>query len=380
MKPRLLVVCNDQDFFLLHRLPETTGALQAGYEVHVATPRGTRDEEIKKHGFIPHVLPLTRSGRNPLQELRAFLAIRCLFLKVSPDLVYLMTIKPILYGGIAARLSGVKSVVSAVFGLGFVFTDNSWRTRILRCTVVLGYRLALSHPRMKVVFQNPEDRRLLINVGAVDASKTVMIQGSGVDLNLFSATAEPKGVPVVLMAARLLRDKGVREYAEAARILKETGYSVRMLLAGDLDKGNPASLDSAELDSWRDEGNLELLGYRSDIPTLLSEANVVVLPSYREGLPRILEEAAAASRAIITTDVPGCRDAIVPDKTGLLVPVRDSVALAAAIKTLLNDDSLRRAMSHAGRRLAEDRYDVENIVKSHLALYKELLEAEDFAK
>ena len=243
VRTRLLVVCNDQDFFLLHRLPETTGALGEGYEVHVATPKGLRDAEIKQYGFIPHVLPLTRSGRNPLRELQALLAMRRLFLQVSPDLVYLMTIKPILYGGIAARLSGVKSAVSAVFGLGYVFTDNSWRTRVLRYAVSLCYRLALSHPRMRVVFQNPADRCLLIDVGAVDASKTVMIQGSGVDLNLFSPTAEPKGVPVVLMAARLLRDKGVREYAEAARILKKSGYSVRMLLAGDIDKGNPASLD-----------------------------------------------------------------------------------------------------------------------------------------
>jgi len=373
MSRRLLVVCNDLDFFLLHRLPETRGALREGYEVHVACPVGGRVQEVCAEGFVYHPLVLSRSGTNPFHELLAIVGLYRLFRSVQPDLTYLMTVKPILYGGIAARLAGVRAAVAAVFGLGFVFTDKRLATRLLRIMVSVLYRVALSHKNLRVIFQNPADRALLVELGAVSKDKTVMIQGSGVDLQVFRVQAEPEGATVVVMAARLLKDKGVREYVEAARILKADGVVARFLLAGDQDKGNPSSVSVAELDLWRQQGCVELLGYRKDMPALLSAAHVVVLPSYREGLPRVLEEAAACGRAVVTTDVPGCRDAIVAEVTGLLVPAREVPALARAIRRLIEDTELRRQMGKSGRQLAEKCYGVEKIVASHLAIYRELL-------
>ncbi len=373
MSRRLLVVCNDLNFFLLHRLPETTGALQAGYEVHVATPPGDRVSEVLAHGFVHHTLALSRSGRNPLRELATFFGFCRLFRQVRPDLLYLMTIKPILYGGIAARLTGVKAVVAAVFGLGYVFTDEKRTTRLLRKAVSFVYGLALGKRNLRTIFQNPTDRDVLVGLGAVAQEKTVVIRGSGVDLRKFEVRPEPADPVIVLMAARLLRDKGVTEFVEAARQLKVQGINARFLLAGSPDEGNPSSFSQADLEKWRQEGNVEFLGYRSDMPVLLSKAHIVVLPSYREGLPRVLEEAAACGRAIVTTDVPGCRDAIVPGETGLLVPVRDAGKLAEAIRLLVEDAPLRHKMGESGRKLAERCYAVKMIVQAHLSLYQELL-------
>ena len=375
MSARLLVVCNDLDFFLLHRLPETQGALREGYEVHVATPPGDRSREIRGLGFVHHDLVLSRSGRNPLRELGSLLAFYRLFRHVKPDLLYLMTVKPILYGGIAARLAGIKAVVAAVFGMGFLFTDNGLRTRMLRAVVSWLYHLALGHRNIRVIFQNPTDQALMVKLGVVTPQNTVLIKGSGVDLDHFTVYPEPVGSPVVLMAARLLYDKGVVEYIEAVRALRCQGVDARFLLAGDRDDGNPSSVTVHDLDAWKLKGEVEFLGFRKDMPILLSAANVVVLPSYREGLPRVLEEAAACGRAIVTTDVPGCRDAILPGVTGLLVPVRDASALAQAIRKLVEDRGLRQRMGIAGRDLAERCYSVESIVAAHLALYRELLKS-----
>lgn len=375
MSRRLLVVCNDLDFFLLHRLPETQGALREGYEVHVATPPGERSLEIRALGFIHHDLVLSRSGRNPLRELASLLAFYRLFRHVKPDLLYLMTVKPILYGGIAARLAGVKAVVAAVFGMGFLFTDTGFRTRILRTLVSQLYHFALGQRNIRVIFQNPTDQALMTRLGGVAPQNTVLIKGSGVDLDRFAVCPEPEGRPVVLMAARLLYDKGVIEYIEAVRELRRQGVDARFLLAGDRDDGNPSSVTARDIEAWKASGEVELLGFCKDMPVLLSGASVVVLPSYREGLPRVLEEAAACGRAIVTTDVPGCRDAIEPGTTGLLVPVREAPALAQAIRQLVEDRALRQRMGAAGRQLAERCYSVESIVAAHLALYRELLKS-----
>ena len=374
MKQRLLVVCNDLDFFLLHRLPETLGALRAGYQVHIATPPGERAKEIIACGFFYHELVLSRSGRNPFRELASLLAFYRLFVGVKPDLVYLMTVKPILYGGIAARLAGVKAVVAAVFGMGYLFTDTGFKTRLIRSLVIRLYRFALGHRNIRVIFQNPSDRALMIELGAVNPACTVLIKGSGVDLGRFAFRPEPAGVPIVLMAARLLYDKGVIEYCESVRKLSALGVKARFLLAGDSDEGNPSNISGRDLEMIRTQMTIEMLGFRRDMPALLSEASIIVLPSYREGLPRVLEEAAACGRAVVTTDVPGCRDAIQPGVTGLLVPAKNVDKLAEAVRLLVDDNLLRRKMGQSGRELAERCYAVEHIVSAHLRVYEELLQ------
>lgn len=374
MCKRLLIVVNDAGFFLSHRLPIARAAREAGYDVHVATAPSEAVSDVEAHGYTHHRLPLTRSGKNPLGELFCFWSMLSLFLRIRPDLLHLVTIKPVLYGGIAARLAGVHGVVAAVSGLGFVFTKKGVRARLVRFLVGRLYRFALAKKNLRVIFQNPDDRATLIGLGAVNLNKTVMIRGSGADLSVYRAVPEPTGVPVVTMAARLLKDKGVHEFVEAARLLHKNMVKAHFWLVGDVDCGNPASISNLELNQWRDEGLVELLGQRKDIAAIFAASNLVVLPSYYgEGLPKVLIEAAGCGRAVVTTDMPGCRDAIEADLTGVLVSPRDAKGLATAIQHLLEDDDLRHRMGKAGRALAEREFAIEKIVLAHLGVYQSLM-------
>jgi glycosyltransferase involved in cell wall biosynthesis len=371
---KILFVINAPEFFLSHRLPLAIAAKQAGYEVHVATVASPDVEIIKKEGFIYHEITFVRSGQNPIRELRTMLQLFRLFKAERPELVHAVTIKPVLYGGIAARLAGVRSVVAAVSGLGTVFLAASATARARRWLVTRLYRAALRHKNLTVIFQNPDDRDVMLGLGIVNSAQVSMIRGSGVQLADYPYLPEPNGRPVVVMAARLLRDKGVFEFVESARLLRDRGIDVEMRLIGSPDPGNPTSVKQQDLERWALEGCVRLLGYRADIAEQYAAANIVCLPSYREGLPKSLVEAAACGRAVVTTDVPGCRDAIVPDETGMLVPVRDTVALADAIQKLVGNADMRLHMGRSSRRLAEEAFTIERIVEQHMTIYKELLD------
>jgi glycosyltransferase involved in cell wall biosynthesis len=370
---RLLFVLNDLPFFLSHRLPIAIAAKKEGYEVHIATPQGELPEELINLGFISHTIFLSRRGKNPIKEIKSILAIYMLIRLVKPNLVHLVTIKPVLYGGIVSRILKVPSVVAAVSGLGAIYISRTFRGKFLRALINQLYRSALKHPNLKVIFQNPDDRQVLLKKGTFSLSQTILIRGSGVDLSSYVSTPEKQDEVVVTMISRLLKDKGVLEYVAAAKMLKCMGVQARFLLIGEPDYGNPAFIDDTLLELWRREGYVELLGFRKDIPQLMQQANIIVLPSYREGLPKVLLEAAASGRAIITTDVPGCRDAIESDRTGLLVPVRDVDALANAIKRLIDDSTLRQKLGKAGRILAEQEFSVDKVVAIHLEVYRDLL-------
>jgi glycosyltransferase involved in cell wall biosynthesis len=370
---RLMFVVNNPAFFMSHRVPVALAAQRAGYDVHVATMDGPAVADIQALGMTHHAIPMTRSGKHPLQELGTLLALVRLFRRVRPDVVHLVTIKPVLYGGIAARLARVRGMVAAISGLGFVFLSNSLKMRLVRSVVARLYRIALGHPNSRVIFQNANDRDLLKSLGAVRDEQVVMIRGAGVDLDAYRALPEPPTPPVVVtMVARLLRDKGVQEFVQAAGILRQRGLPVTMQLVGGVDAGNPASATQSEVDAWQRDGAVQALGERSDVAALYAASHIAVLPSYREGLPKSLIEAAACARAVVTTDVPGCRDAIEPGETGLLVPVRDAQALADAIARLAEDPALRQAMGAAGRALAEREFNIERVASIHVALYDAL--------
>lgn len=368
----LLFIVNIPEFFLSHRLSLAIGARRSGFTVHVATGPGKGIQQIAELGFEHHLLPISRSGRNPLTELRTLLGLYRLMREIRPSLVHLVTIKPVLYGGLMARLTGVPAMMVAISGLGTVFIDRKQARSLMRRGVEWLYRLALGHPNAKVIFQNPDDRAALIAIGAVREEKAVLIRGAGVSLAEYPVRPEPEDVPVVTFAARLLKDKGVMEFVEAARELKIRGVTARFWLAGSLDTGNLTSVSEEVLSQWSKEGVVEVLGYQSDIPNLFANSNIVVLPSYREGLPKALIEAAACGRAVVTTDVPGCRDAIEPETTGLLAPVRDAAALADAIQSLIDDPQRRKQMGVSGRALAEREFAIEKVVDIHLAIYHEL--------
>ena len=372
---KILLVTNAPEFFLSHRLPVALAAQKLGHEVHVVTADGPEVDQIQAQGFTHHIVPFSRSGQNPFNELGTLLRLIAVFRKIKPSLVHLITIKPVIYGGIAARIAGIRSVACAVSGLGTVFVADTKIAQLRKKLVCGMYRSAFKQKRMAVIFQNPDDRDTLIAMNVLKSEQERMIRGSGVDLEQYRFAPEPDARPVVVMAARLLREKGVFEFVEAARILKTRGVNVQIRLIGSTDPGNPTSVTQQDLDQWASENHIELLGYRKDIAAQYAGANIVCLPSYYgEGLPKSLVEAAACGRAVVTTDHPGCRDAIKPNETGLLVPVKDAVALADAIQKLVESPDLRKKMGAAGRALAEEAYAIEKIVAQHMEIYQELLE------
>ena len=368
----LLIVVNEPCFFLSHRLEVALAAKSSGYSVHIASMGGPSVDAILELGFSHHELPFSRSGKSPVKELTVLFFLWRLLWQLKPDLLHLVTIKPVLYGGIAARLAPVGGVVAAVSGLGFVFLSRGVKAVILRKLIAFLYGVAFGKQNLKVIFQNPDDRDMLVSLGALNRSNTVLIRGSGVDLSLYESTPEQSGRPTVCLAARLLRDKGVVEFIDAAKMLKARGVDATFQLIGDVDPGNPTTVTEEELKLWREEGTVQLLGFRKDIAHLFSNAHIVTLPSYREGLPKVLVEAAACGRAVVTTDVPGCRDAIDPGKSGLLVPIQNAGALADALELLINDSAMRHRLGAAGRSLAEREFSVGKIVQQHLDIYRDL--------
>jgi glycosyltransferase involved in cell wall biosynthesis len=370
---RLIIVVNCPTFFLSHRLQIALAAQKVGYDVHIATGPGTDVKKILAAGLVHHPLPLSRSGMNVILEFWSLLALLRLFRKLQPSIVHLVTIKPVLYGGIAARLVGIDGVVAAVSGLGFIFEASGFKATIISSLVARMYRLALGKHNLKVIFQNPDDCETLLRATGLQRDKVVMIKGSGANLSEYNVTPMPKGIPVVVMATRLIRDKGVYEFIEAAKQLKSRGLIARFWLAGGSDPGNPTNLDEKELSAWRNAEAVDILGHRNDIAHVFSKSSIVVLPSYyREGLPKVLIEAAACGRPVVTTDMPGCRDAIEHEITGLLVPPRDVAALADAIERLLLDAELREQMGRSSRQLAEREFSIEKVISTHLEVYCEL--------
>ncbi|QEY59393.1 glycosyltransferase family 4 protein [Pseudomonas sp. C27(2019)] len=372
-KKKILFIVNEPWFFLSHRLPIAVAAQEQGYTVCVATKAGETVSDISRMGFIHHEIPLSRSGSSVLSELSSLIAIWQLLRKVKPDVVHLVTIKPVLYGGIASRFTSVKKVVAAVSGLGTLFLAQGIKAEVKRKLGAGLYRLALRSKKTTVILQNPDDKQLLLDLGAVKPEQTVLIRGSGADLSAYQFLPEMlDGKPVVTFAARLLFDKGLAEYVAAVELLNSRGVEAVYQIVGDMDFGNPTSATEKDIQAWKVIPNLSVLGYQKDMAAVFKNSNLVVLPSYREGLPKVLIEAAACGRAVITTDVPGCRDAIEANKTGLLVAAKNIAELANAIELLVKDVELRVKMGIAGRKLAEEAFSIEQIIEQHLSIYQQV--------
>lgn len=329
---------------------------------------------LKKKGFKGSYIPIKRGEINPIKDLKTLYYIWKFFKREKPDVVHLVTIKPYLYGGIISRLTGVPCLVTAVSGLGSLFVKQNLKNKFLRLLLYPIYKLAFNHFNQKIILHNKDDLKILKDWGVLNLLNVLILKGSGVDLEKFTNLTEPNGTPVVCFAARLLRDKGVFEFIAAAKFFKERGFKARFLLAGDLDMNNPSSLSVEDLNKIKKDGYVEILGHHNDIPTLYSTSHIICLPSYREGMPKSLLEAAAAGRAVVTTDVAGCREAIIPNKTGLLVPVKDSGKLATTLQWLIEHPQERITMGKAGRKFAEKEFPIEKIVRSHLNIYQDLID------
>ena len=377
-RPRLVLAVNHAAFLVSHRLPIILRARDAGWDVTAAAAADavSHDAEaldvLREHGVEFVDLPISRSGRNPRREVLAYRALLALYRRIRPTVVHHVTIKPVIYGSRAARTAHVPGVVNAVAGLGSLFLDDSLGGRMQRTLVLAMYRRALVHPNVVMLFQNDHDAQAFDELRLGTSARRAVVRGSGVDLSVFRATEEQLNErPLVVFPARLLRDKGIMEFVAAAEMLRNEGTPARFAIVGAEDP-NPSSVSAALLREWRERGTVELWGYRKDMPAVFAQCAIVCLPSYREGLPKALIEAAASGRAVVTTDVPGCRDAV-SSQSALLVPARDPVALADSLRTLIGVGGLRRRLGEAGRRLAERDFSVDAVADDTLAIYNQLL-------
>ena len=371
--PKLLFVVTEDWYFWSHRLDLARAAAQAGFDISIATRVTDHGERIQREGFRLFPIGLFRSSRNPFVELASVFELIRLYRRERPAIVHHVAIKPIMYGSLAAWISGVPVVVNAFAGLGYAFTDETRRGSMVHTYLRRALKILLRLSKSVVVFQNKDDRDLLLEAGVVEIQHTRIIPGSGVDTKTFDVRPSAEKYSIVMLASRMLWDKGIGEFVEAARRLKQEGVSARYVLVGRCDEHNPAVIEPTQLRRWVEEGVVEWWEHRDEMPSTLASATIVVLPSYREGLPKVLLEAAACGKPLIATDVPGCRDIVTHGINGLLVPVRDSTALAAAIDSLLRDSSRRAAMGVAGREGVIRTFSVEKVAGQVVDLYRELL-------
>lgn len=375
IKLKIIYIVNVDWFFISHRLPIALQAIELGHEVHLVCKDTGRVSGLTSLGIVVHPIAFNRSGKSILQEIRVLRELHRLFKSLQPDIIHAVTIKPVLYSGLVLHLLKDIPAVFAVSGLGYTFSASGFKARLFRVVATILYRVAFAHRRKKVIFQNDHDERTIRGITSIKESEIVRIKGSGVDLSRYKNHVEPHNEKlVVTFASRLLKEKGVLDFVVAARTVKKNCPSVVFQIAGPIDLENPNAVSEDTVLNWHEEGVVKYIGNCDNIPEVFSQSHVVVLPSYYgEGVPKVLIEAAACGRAIVTTDQPGCRDAVIDGETGILVPARAPSELASAIERLLIDSELRRTMGANARAFAEREFDVRQVVEKHIEVYRELL-------
>lgn len=373
---KILIVINDAKFFLSHRYDLAKGLQRSGYEVAVACPHSPAVKDIMEKGFLFFSIPLSRKGLNPIEAMKLIFALRKVYNQYKPEIIHHFSIKPIIFGSIAAKFNRHLKIINAPTGLGYVFTNDSFKAKILQVIVKKLYRFALTRICC-LIFQNKDDLSVFQRLNLIKNNRAFIIRGSGIDLNNYKQTINlAENQPcLVILPARLLIDKGVVEFVNAARIVKQKGIQARFALVGDADNGNPASITMSQIAKWRQEKIVELWGWCSDMLLVYQQADIVCLPSYREGFPRVLLEAAATGKPIIATDAPGCREMVVEGKNGYLVPVKNSQILAEKIIFLAEKPELRKEMGLYSKRMVEENFSSNIINHQTLDIYKQLLKA-----
>lgn len=365
-----LFVVNRPDYFLSHRLALAQSLAHQGYEIHIASVDHESTAQLLELGYHFHFIDIERGRTNPLKELFGLFSVFRLIKLLKPDIVHCITVKPVLYGGLAARMLGSRKVVVAIAGLGSVFTTDSLKNNVLRFISIQLYKISLGNQNLTAIFQNNHDRKFFVERKIIPESRTRLIRGSGVDLDKFALSPMPvTGKKAILLSARLLREKGVFEFLDAAKLVLQVRSDAEFWLAGDIDPANPSSLTNQDVDQWSEIEGIKFLGFQSDIYSVIKSSEFVVLPSYREGFPKALIEAAAVGRAIITTDVPGCEDAVINNKTGFLVPVKQVDKLVEKILILLDEPETCAEFGLAGREYAENNFDLKFVVQEHKNIY-----------
>ena len=377
--PRIVLFANTEWYLFNFRRSLAAALRDTGFDPLLISPPGEYGARLRALGFDWRPVAMDRRSLNPLRELALLAQLTRLFRRERPALVHGFTVKCAVYGSLAARMAGVPARISALTGLGQVFTGNDPRAKILRPVVRGLLRVALGGPKSLLILQNPDDAAEIARSGLIASERVRLIRGSGVDCRCFVARVpgpRASGPLRVLLASRLLWDKGLAEYVSAARMLKAEGRPVHFLLAGAPDPGNPGSVPLREVEGWVNDGVMEWIGHVDDMAALLATVDVVAHPSYYgEGVPRILIEAAACALALVTTDAPGCREVVTDGVNGLRVPVRDANALAAAIRRLADDPSLRARLGAAARETALREFDERIVLERTLDVYRELIPA-----
>ena len=374
MKKKIFFLDNLFIFFVSHILQIARAMLSEGFEVHVATEFTKYKSKFKKMGFVTHNINFNRNSVNIITLLLSLIEIFFLLRKIRPDIFHLISLKPVFLGGLISFISPVRSVVISITGLGSMFLGDGifFKLRLILLNFI--YKIIFLFPNQKVILQNNDDKKYLINYANLKSKKIKIIKGSGIELGDFKFSKIPfKKTPIILMASRLISDKGVNEYIGAIKYLKNKNFNAKFYLAGNIDVNNPSRIDRSKILFWQKNKLIFFKKYYQKISKLIKSSNIVILPSYREGFPKILMEAAASGRPVITTNVPGCRDAVKKNVTGIIIPPKNYIALADAIKNLCENKNKQIKMGLAARKYAIKNFDVKKIVNEHLDIYKKLI-------
>ncbi len=367
---RILFIVTEDWTFVSHRLHLAEAAMAQGHQVALLCNVSTCAEQIKRAGITLIPWNLNRRSLNLLLELKAIAMLHGAFRQYRPDLIHAVALKPVLYASLASLFFRRTGLVFALGGLGFIFSSSRRRARLARPLLALAYRLALARRHCRLILQNPDDARMLLDARAVDAARVSIVRGAGVETDRFAPQPFLPGLPLVVLPARMLWDKGIGEFVAAATQLRDRGIEARFALVGDRDEFNPECVSAAQLAQWVDLGVVEWWGRRDDMPQVLAAAHIVCLPSYREGLPKALLEAASCARPIVTFDVPGCREAVCDGENGFLVPFGVVAGLAERLGQLIHNPALRASMGAAGRLKAIREFSSERVAVETTAVWQ----------
>jgi glycosyltransferase involved in cell wall biosynthesis len=370
---KILFFVTEDWCFCSHRLPIARAAQDAGFEVVIVARVNKHRQNIEQEGFRLIHINLIRESRNIFKEIRLISELVKIYKKEKPDIVHHVAVKPVLYGSIAAIIARVPKFINAIAGLGYIFMqEKSLKSVITQNLFKMAYKLAFFSKSSYAIFQNPEDLEMFVKIG-VDEKKAELIRGSGVDILKYKPSLEPEGVITIVLGARMLWDKGIGEVVQACEHLYSKGIKFKMLLAGDPDAANPKSIDSKTLKQWNEKGIVKWIGHQEDMSSIISKAHIVTLPSYREGVPLFLIEAAACGHPVVTTNVPGCKEIVCHGKNGLLVPPKDYKALADALYQLIKSPELRKKMGEKGRKMVEEGFSEDIVVRKTMDFYNRIL-------
>ncbi|SJZ75574.1 glycosyltransferase family 4 protein [Photobacterium toruni] len=355
---KILFLVNCSGFFYSHFLRLALSLKEKGVDVCIAAGNNNKKDELENLGLKFVLLPLSRSGKNIAKEIKALYSINKEIMRFKPDIIHAFTIKPVLYGSFISKINPLikSNVVTSITGLGSLSLSKNRKDAVLWGLIEKLYKFSLSTSRTKVIFENNDDMNFFIEKGISNERNSFVVNGAGVDLDIFNISHEKYDVTTIILVSRLLKDKGISEYIEAGKILKDEGVNVRLLLVGDIDNNNPSTMSEKEIKDAHKKGYIDWVGFQNDIAKYNKLSHIACLPSYREGRPKSLIEATACGLPIITTDVPGCRQMVDDGLNGIIVPVRNAVKLADAIKTLSSSPEMMDAMGNYSRLISEKIY------------------------